>query len=299
MLGSTNSDLAVLRQVPVNAVKQSSPRAAASISTARTVNIAAPKSKVNDALPKTYSYFKAHSSVRRDFNQKSAAKTNNLNEKVKTAKHAGIGDQQEMLLTIPPKTVDHTCLKDLTMLIYKADSREANYVNMQSRMDGRTCNIKQKCVKSQTPRQAKRGRDTKIPQSGGPPEKVGDEAVHKELGDRMERAATTASSLEAEQDSGSGPDWLFDVDLLTNSMNYEPVSTGNQTNKNAVANDVGKKTNEEPAHEGERNGQEKERGKEGYANRTNRDSTVSLSVSNTGQNFTNAGDLPSDPLIPD
>ncbi|GKA73886.1 putative ribonuclease H-like domain-containing protein [Tanacetum coccineum] len=30
---------------------------------------------------------------------------------------------------------------------------------------------------------------------------VGDEAVHKELGDRMERAATTASSLEAEQDS--------------------------------------------------------------------------------------------------
>ncbi|GJZ54657.1 hypothetical protein Tco_0609542 [Tanacetum coccineum] len=31
--------------------------------------------------------------------------------------------------------------------------------------------------------------------------KVGDEAVHKELGDRMERAATTASSLEAEQDN--------------------------------------------------------------------------------------------------
>ncbi|GJQ89391.1 hypothetical protein Tco_0000530 [Tanacetum coccineum] len=66
---------------------------------------------------------------------------------------------------------------------------EANYVNMQSIMVGRTCNIK-------------RGRDTKIPQSGGPPVKVGDEAVHKELGDRMERAATTASSLEAEHDSG-------------------------------------------------------------------------------------------------
>ncbi|GJV41347.1 hypothetical protein Tco_1419787 [Tanacetum coccineum] len=31
---------------------------------------------------------------------------------------------------------------------------------------------------------------------------VGDEAVHKELDDRMERAATTASSLEAEQESG-------------------------------------------------------------------------------------------------
>ncbi|GJS37767.1 hypothetical protein Tco_0536149 [Tanacetum coccineum] len=51
----------------------------------------------------------------------------------------------------------------------------------------------------------KRGRDTKIPQSSGPPIKVGDEAVHKELGDIIERAATTASSLEAEQDNGSGP----------------------------------------------------------------------------------------------
>ncbi|GJZ75917.1 ribonuclease H-like domain-containing protein [Tanacetum coccineum] len=34
-----------------------------------------------------------------------------------------------------------------------------------------------------------------------PLKKVGDEAVHKELGDRMERAAITASSLEAEQES--------------------------------------------------------------------------------------------------
>ncbi|GKB89488.1 hypothetical protein Tco_0961760, partial [Tanacetum coccineum] len=47
----------------------------------------------------------------------------------------------------------------------------------------------------------KRGRDTKIPQSSGPLVKVGDGAIHKELGDRMKRAATTASSLEAEQDS--------------------------------------------------------------------------------------------------
>ncbi|GJW86983.1 hypothetical protein Tco_0162323 [Tanacetum coccineum] len=73
-------------QVPVNTAKQSSPRAATSISTARPINTAAPKSKVNDAFPKTYSYFKAHSPIRRDFNQKSAAKTYILNEKVKTAR---------------------------------------------------------------------------------------------------------------------------------------------------------------------------------------------------------------------
>ncbi|GJR74609.1 putative ribonuclease H-like domain-containing protein [Tanacetum coccineum] len=80
---------------------------------------------------------------------------------------------------------------------------QGNNVNMQSRMVRRTCNIKQKYVMNQIPRKLKRGRDIKIPQSSGPPKKVGDEAVHKELGDRIERAATTASSLEAEQDSGN------------------------------------------------------------------------------------------------
>ncbi|GJZ35546.1 ribonuclease H-like domain-containing protein [Tanacetum coccineum] len=73
-------------QVPVNAAKQSSPRAASSISTARPVNAAALKPKVNDALPITYSYFKAYSPVRRVFNQKSAAKTNSFNEKANTAR---------------------------------------------------------------------------------------------------------------------------------------------------------------------------------------------------------------------
>ncbi|GJV87840.1 retrovirus-related pol polyprotein from transposon TNT 1-94 [Tanacetum coccineum] len=53
-------------------------------------------------------------------------------------------------------------------------------------------------------RHIKKGLDTKIPQSSGPPDKVGDEAIHKELGDRIERVATTTSSLEAEQDSVNG-----------------------------------------------------------------------------------------------
>ncbi|GKC16544.1 ribonuclease H-like domain-containing protein [Tanacetum coccineum] len=74
------------RLVPVNAAKQSSPRAVASISTARHVNTVASKPIVNVASPTKYSYFKVHSPLRRPFNQKSAVKTNNFNEKVYTAK---------------------------------------------------------------------------------------------------------------------------------------------------------------------------------------------------------------------
>ncbi|GJY57582.1 putative ribonuclease H-like domain-containing protein, partial [Tanacetum coccineum] len=52
------------------------------------------------------------------------------------------------------------------------------------------------------PRKAKRA--TEISQSSGHIPLVANETVTKEWEDRMERAATTASSLEAEQDSGSG-----------------------------------------------------------------------------------------------
>nr|GEZ01870.1 putative ribonuclease H-like domain-containing protein [Tanacetum cinerariifolium] len=33
--------------------------------------------------------------------------------------------------------------------------------------------------------------------------------------------------------AGRGPEWLFDIDSLTNSMNYEPVTAGYQTNNDA------------------------------------------------------------------
>ncbi|GJX73230.1 putative ribonuclease H-like domain-containing protein [Tanacetum coccineum] len=53
--------------------------------------------------------------------------------------------------------------------------------------------------------------------------------------------------------AGSGPDWMFDLDFLTNSMNYVPVSVENQVNMDAgtqdsyVAGSSGKET--EPSQE--------------------------------------------------
>nr|GEU45604.1 hypothetical protein [Tanacetum cinerariifolium] len=38
--------------------------------------------------------------------------------------------------------------------------------------------------------------------------------------------------------AGTGPNWLFDIDSLINSMNYIPVSAGNQTDKNAGPQDT-------------------------------------------------------------
>ncbi|GJT04483.1 hypothetical protein Tco_0838945 [Tanacetum coccineum] len=56
--------------------------------------------------------------------------------------------------------------------------------------------------KTQKSRKPKRN-DTQVPQPSGPTDIVTDEVVHKELSDSLVRAATTASSLEAEQGSGN------------------------------------------------------------------------------------------------
>ncbi|GKG34738.1 hypothetical protein Tco_0437434, partial [Tanacetum coccineum] len=65
------------------------------------------------------------------------------------------------------------------------------------------------------------------------------------------------------------------------------------SSKVAVADDDGKKTNEELVNEGERNGQENE----GGASNKEDDQNVP-SISAVGQSFDNA-DLPTDPLMPD
>ncbi|GKC61431.1 hypothetical protein Tco_1089029 [Tanacetum coccineum] len=56
--------------------------------------------------------------------------------------------------------------------------------------------------KAQKPRRPKK-KDTQVPRSSVPSDNVTDQAVYKELDDSLVRAATTASSLEAEQDSGN------------------------------------------------------------------------------------------------
>ncbi|GJU36565.1 retrovirus-related pol polyprotein from transposon TNT 1-94 [Tanacetum coccineum] len=56
--------------------------------------------------------------------------------------------------------------------------------------------------KKQKPRRPKR-KETEIPQSSGPTDNVADEAVNEEMDDSLERAATTTTSLDAEQDRGN------------------------------------------------------------------------------------------------
>ncbi|GKA81665.1 ribonuclease H-like domain-containing protein [Tanacetum coccineum] len=72
--------------VPNSAAGQSSSRAAAPASASRPINTAAPKPFVNVARPRPNAFHKSHSPSRIPFNQQTALKNRNLNDKVNTAK---------------------------------------------------------------------------------------------------------------------------------------------------------------------------------------------------------------------
>nr|GEZ09693.1 hypothetical protein [Tanacetum cinerariifolium] len=91
----------------------------------------------------------------------------------------------------------------------------------------------------------------------------------------------------------SGPDWLFDIDAVTRTMNYDPIVAGTQSNGFAStkasdyadpkssnddgskpSTDDGKKVDEDPRKEMECNDQEKE----DNVNSTNNVNTVSSTV---------------------
>ncbi|GJY72442.1 retrovirus-related pol polyprotein from transposon TNT 1-94, partial [Tanacetum coccineum] len=85
-------------------------------------------------------------------------------------------------------------------------------VQLQALVDGKKIIITESIVRKdlqlkiakvlQRSRRSKR-KDTEVPQPSGSTDNVTDEAVYKELDDNLVRATTTASCLEAEQDSAS------------------------------------------------------------------------------------------------
>ncbi|GKB30920.1 hypothetical protein Tco_0870321 [Tanacetum coccineum] len=67
-------------------------------------------------------------------------------------------------------------------------------------------------------------KDTQVPQSSVPSDDVADEVVNKEMDDSLERAATTATSLNAEQNRGGRPRIMRDTIAQTRSENVSKFS---------------------------------------------------------------------------
>ncbi|GKF23059.1 hypothetical protein Tco_0075381, partial [Tanacetum coccineum] len=80
--------------------------------------------------------------------------------------------------------------------------------------------------KKQNLRKPKR-KDIEVPQPSGPTDNVADEAVYEKMDDNLERAATTATRLDIEQDRGSGPrhkETMGDTIAQTRAENVSKLS---------------------------------------------------------------------------
>ncbi|GJR52579.1 hypothetical protein Tco_1403100 [Tanacetum coccineum] len=133
------------------------------------------------------------------------------------------------------------CLSDKSLVIPMKELRLDDKLNFVEEpveiMDREVKQLKQSripIIQKQRSRRPKR--DTEIPQSSGPTDNVADKAVNEEMDDCLVRAATTTSSLEAEQDSGntlrSGKDSLklkelmaFCITLQTRVLAFETINT--------------------------------------------------------------------------
>ncbi|GKC23092.1 hypothetical protein Tco_1025242 [Tanacetum coccineum] len=97
-----------------------SPRGLVSLNTAKSVSTAQSRKTINDAMPTTYSYYKAYSSVKRPFNKKTANYNRYFNKRVNTVKST-------MVNTARPKAEVNT-VKASTSWVWKPKHEELDHV---------------------------------------------------------------------------------------------------------------------------------------------------------------------------
>nr|GEW93305.1 hypothetical protein [Tanacetum cinerariifolium] len=204
-------------KVPVNAAKQSSPKAAASTSTARYVNTAANRPNVNGIKPSSNVFHKSHSPVRRTFNQRTTPKNSDLKETVNTVKINNVTTAGKKAVV---SVVQGNGEND-TAIVRAVDNEEQK---ISAIVDGKEFTITEASVrrhlqladadkqiltivssthqKTQTSRQAL-NEDTELPQTSVPIPNVPDDAIYEEWNYSVERATTTATSLDVAHDNGN------------------------------------------------------------------------------------------------
>ncbi|GKE28789.1 hypothetical protein Tco_1444173, partial [Tanacetum coccineum] len=195
--------------VPISTAKQSSSRAATPLSVARPINTAAPKLFVNVAKTKPNVFQKAHALSSRPFNQQIALNNKSLNNKVNIAKVNSVNTAKGKRVTSVVGEQGINVVKSSACWVWRSkrnivdhtSKNSGSYICKQFDYVDPTGRLKISIIDCLLPRKSNEVGTLRYLSLVVPLTKVGDEAIHKELGDRMERAATTASSLEAEQDS--------------------------------------------------------------------------------------------------
>ncbi|GKB11586.1 ribonuclease H-like domain-containing protein [Tanacetum coccineum] len=199
-----------------------------SVNTVRPVNTIQPRTAVNNAGPMKNIINNAYSTARRPFNKITAANNSNFTKTVNTVKGTRVN-------TARPKAV-LSAIKGNKGNVVKASARKPalsfirpfgcpvtifNTIDHLGKFDEKA--YEGFFIEYSTNSKAFRVFNSRT--------RIVEENMHVKF------------SKDTPNIAGSGPNWLFDIDALTKSMNYETVVAGNQSNGSAgtkACDDAGK-----------------------------------------------------------
>ncbi|GJX86527.1 hypothetical protein Tco_0337301 [Tanacetum coccineum] len=242
----------------VEKLLQNSLKEAVSVNTARPINTAFPRPTGNCAIPASNVFNKAHSHVSMPFNKFTTNKNSNFNEKVNTVRGnvttvgpKAVGNPQ---LELQEKgIIDIGCSRHMTgNMSYLSNYEEIDggYVAFGGDTKGgkitskgkiRTCkldiedvyfvmelkfnlfSVSEMCDKKNSVlfTDTEYSTNSKAIRVFNSRTRIVEDSLHVKF------------SEDTPNIVGSEPNWLFDIDALTKSMNYEPVVTGNQSSGSA------------------------------------------------------------------
>nr|GEX71148.1 putative reverse transcriptase domain-containing protein [Tanacetum cinerariifolium] len=200
--------------VPAAVLTQSKP---VSITAVRPVSTAVPKTSVTRPNQVQPIITKPKSPIRRNITRSPSPKTSNSPPRV-TAIKAPVGNPQYALKD--KGVIDSGCSRYMTRnMSYLSDFEELNggYVAFGGNQKGGI---------------VVRGLPTKVFENDNT-------CVACKKGKQHRASCKTKPVSSVDQPlyrpniAGTGPTWLFDIDSLTRTMNYQPVTAGNQTNHSA------------------------------------------------------------------
>ncbi|GJU13072.1 hypothetical protein Tco_1135468 [Tanacetum coccineum] len=217
-----------------------------SVNTARQVNTAHSKTTVNAARPMSYLSKIAHSTVKRPIHKNTTFKNNNINQRVNTVrgKNVNTARPKAVVNVVKGNNVNGNPQMDLKdqgvidsgssrlmtgNMSYLTDYEEIDWSDMLffgEKSKGREENHK-KMVTIKTGKfdgKADEGffvgysLNSKAFRVFNSRTRIVEENLHIRFSENTPNVV------------GSRPDWLFDIDALTRTMNYEPIVTGTQSN---------------------------------------------------------------------
>ncbi|GJW90998.1 putative ribonuclease H-like domain-containing protein [Tanacetum coccineum] len=240
------------RKVQVSTAKKNSLRAITSTSTFRPINTATHTNRVNVSKLRTNAFHKSHSPIIKSFYKPTSPNTKISNKKVnivrvndvntawQTTVSAVKGNGVTVVKALAGKsTIAMKELRYLTVPMFPELKGKGHLIDYQELMEvllllnivpsGNLTLLFAKATIDESKLWHKRLGHVNLKTMN---KLVKGNLVRGLPIKTFENDHTCVACQKGKQHRWTRPNWLFDIDSLTNSMNYQPVTAGNQTNKN-------------------------------------------------------------------